>query len=124
VYAPDLLDGVSERRSSGDCSGCGATGATHFRRFSGLPWFLHVHHVPHFALTAGDCLLGTEFQMTHEPAFCALRAAEARQAAQRAELANIRERHLRAAAVWDEFGQRAYKVSQMRQQRALQKQMG
>lgn len=46
--------------------------------------------------------------------FYCLRAAEARRAAELATLANVRERHLCAAAAWDSMAERAAKADRGR----------
>lgn len=52
--------------------------------------------------------------MNNSREFCAARAEEARRDADTADLDNVRDRHLRAAAAWDVLGARAARTMRLR----------
>lgn len=52
--------------------------------------------------------------MSNQSDFYVARAEHERSAADRAELVNVRENHLRAAAAWDVLAARALKADRMR----------
>lgn len=55
--------------------------------------------------------------------FYQARAAEERLAAEGTTLANVRARHLRAAAAWDEMAQRAARTARFREEEATRRAM-
>jgi len=56
-------------------------------------------------------------------AFYEERATEARQAADATTLANVRARHLRAAAAWEEMAARASRTARFREEEAVRRAM-
>jgi len=56
-------------------------------------------------------------------AFYEERAVEAREAAGATTLANVRARHLRAAAAWDEMAARASRIARFRDEEAARRLM-
>lgn len=59
--------------------------------------------------------------MSHQSEFYLTRAAEERVKADAANLANVREGHLRAAAAWDALATRSVKADRMREEEERRK---